>query len=690
MNALSFLNPWLLAGLALAALPILIHLFDRRRLPEQALPTLRFLMQAREQVKRRIRLRDALLLAARVLALALLALLVAHPILRGDGPVASAGAHGPRSIIFILDGSFGMHYRIDKETLFERAKQRLAADTQAMGPGDEAALVVCDDRWRLLTDGFQPGDVTRRAAGALAPEDAAIRWSECLRGTLTLLNKARNPAIEIRALTNLAAAGWENAALPEADPERPVALHVIDVAGRELPNRSVLAASLTHGYGSLGERWSASIRAGNYGAAAEGIGVRLRTADGNSIAEGFFDWKAPGTQDKIFDLTAPGAEYVNGKVVLEADNLPEDDEFAFQFYFGKPLRVLIIDGAPGTFAEDSASYFVDTALRPGPTSSAINPQVLTRTNFVFADLAGHDVLMLLNVGNLAPDSISALEKFVRAGGGIFWSMGDHVGAAEYGRLGSLMPGRFRTVRDMRLPGSDGVTLKSFPSRHAMFQDLQLGNLATSRVDVYVQLEQIASNAQVLLEFSDGAPALISTRLGQGRILWFASSLDASWSNLPYRPFYLPLLQQSVRYLGGTLGPASQEGVRVGGHVNLNLRKDIKNVRIEAPDGRSHNVPVDGERALFTETRRAGLHRVWGENDLPMPEANFIIVRDPEASDLARLAPVDLEARLQNAGFGGVVEGVGGSAERTVDPILPLLGVLALLLLGEARLARRGA
>lgn len=76
---MSFLNSALLAGLAAIAIPIIIHLLNRRTAKVLDWGAMRFLLESVESRKKRIQLEEALLLAARCLLAGLLALAVARP-----------------------------------------------------------------------------------------------------------------------------------------------------------------------------------------------------------------------------------------------------------------------------------------------------------------------------------------------------------------------------------------------------------------------------------------------------------------------------------------------------------------------------------------------------------------------------------------------------------------------------------
>lgn len=686
---MNLLHPWLIAaGAALAALPVLIHIFDRRRLPEQLLPTLRFLHAASEQVKRRIRLRDALLLALRVLAIMLVALAAALPFWPLD-QATSAPAAGGADVVYVLDASFGMRYRADGATLFDRARKRAADEAKALAPGQEAAVMLCDDRWTPLSESFVAGDRVGVLIDKAAPGDAPANWAECLRGALAVAGKSKNRGVDIRLFTNLAAAGWNGDALPAPPKERRIALTIIDVAGAELPNHAVTGLELARGYGNGGEQWTAFVDAANFGPPAGNVAVKLEAEGGALMAQGIVDWPGPGPQRKALSVKPAAKEFVAGAARLDADALAEDDDRPFRFYFGKPVGVLVLDGAPGTLAEESESYFAVTALRPGRAESSIEPRVLTRTTLEPKDLEGVQAVFMLNVGELGGQTLRLLERFVDEGGGLFWSMGDRVAADGYAGMASLLPGRLRTLRDLR-GRNESVTLKSFPAKHPLFADMGQANLATAAFQAYQQLEQLPAGVKVLLEFSDGSPALVEMARGRGRILWFASTLDDAWTNLPYRPFFLPLLQQSARYLAGTLKPAMQRTVPLGGSVDLAPVLAGRKGELRTPAGKLVPLGPQGGAVVSGEhTRAAGLYQV-SIGGRPAPEGDFVVVRRPEASDLTRIDPARLEAQIAAAGFGGTVESGGPGRARRFDPLTLALGLLAIVMLGEAAVAKRGA
>ena len=96
-----FLHP-ILAGAAIAgvSIPILIHLLMRRRRKPVMWAAMRFLMEAYKQQRRRLRLEQLLLLAARCLVIALAGLAIARPML---GRAGILGGRGSITLYLLID-----------------------------------------------------------------------------------------------------------------------------------------------------------------------------------------------------------------------------------------------------------------------------------------------------------------------------------------------------------------------------------------------------------------------------------------------------------------------------------------------------------------------------------------------------------------------------------------------------------
>src|SRR5205807_10520282 len=108
MRIMSFVHPLLLGGLLLIGIPVLIHLIMQQKPKRLPFPAFRFLLQKHRTNQRRLRLRHWLLLALRMLLVALVCLALARPKLFSDR--LQIGSNRPVAAVLLFDTSMSMGY----------------------------------------------------------------------------------------------------------------------------------------------------------------------------------------------------------------------------------------------------------------------------------------------------------------------------------------------------------------------------------------------------------------------------------------------------------------------------------------------------------------------------------------------------------------------------------------------------
>ena len=110
-----------LGWLSAAAIPLLIHLWNKRKYREVSWAAVQFLMAAMRRNSRRIQIQQWLLLAVRTLLILLVVFAVAEPFLERVGLNFVAGQRTHK--VLVIDGSYSMAYRPTDSSRFTRAKQ---------------------------------------------------------------------------------------------------------------------------------------------------------------------------------------------------------------------------------------------------------------------------------------------------------------------------------------------------------------------------------------------------------------------------------------------------------------------------------------------------------------------------------------------------------------------------------------
>jgi hypothetical protein len=138
--------PWMLAGLAVLAVPPIIHLLNRRRHDVVDWGAMQFL-QVSEVVRRRLLLEEVLLMLLRMGLLAVLVLALAGPFLDVALP-AGLGPRPSRDVVLVLDGSATMAAgdELGGPTPLEKAREWARSFVGELSAGDGVALLVAREQ----------------------------------------------------------------------------------------------------------------------------------------------------------------------------------------------------------------------------------------------------------------------------------------------------------------------------------------------------------------------------------------------------------------------------------------------------------------------------------------------------------------------------------------------------------------
>ncbi len=636
---MSFLNPFFLFGLLAAAIPVVIHLFTRRRPRERPFPSLEFLAEVNQSEIRRLRLRQWLLLLLRTLAVAAIALAMARPAVRSTG----AHSRAATTVIALVDvsGSMGAAAGVSPRglaaTLAGQARQVVEDLLTTLGPSDELLLVPYDraphpGSARPSSDvGRLRAAVQMLDAGAMTTDHrAALEFAaRALAGTQAL-NR------ELFWVSDFQAAGFPGNSF-RAAPAGPWALarvYLVPLAPRSRANVALTDAALAPTESGL----ALTVSASSYGANPGDLAVEAHDAQtGAELARGFLGLPARGATATLLPLARIPDQ--GGVVTIPDDPLPLDDRRVFAAGRSGTLRVVLReDGPPSTLR---------LALEAGAPASGLAVETVAAAALP-ARLAGADVLVLNDLERLGAMETQAVLDFQRSGGGVLVVLGGRADAAFWngsllreaglGTLGVVeqaAPGAaWRLVRSL----AGHAALVGFPARP--------GEPFTTARFRSIRAFAAAPGARTLLEFDRAHPALVEGT----RVLAFAAGLDPQVSDFPVSGAFLPLLHQAVKVLGrGTAAASLMPGERYRAPAATGLW------RIEDEQGRE--VPAElvaaagATRLVSAPLERPGLYRVVQGATV---RSTFAVNPDPRESDLAALPGAAL-LRAFPAGRAQIVE-----------------------------------
>ena len=511
---MSFLTPLYLLGAALIALPIILHLLRRDVAPPVPFTAVSLLRKSPVDRSRQHRLRDLLLLAARVAALVLLAGSFARPYFVG---APSTG----RTTVVAIDRSFSMA----APARFERARA-LAREAVDQSQGDRIALVAFDDRAEVVSASGTAADA-RAALAALTPGVGATRYAAMFDKATELLTDEANGRVIV--VSDLQKSGFDenDTVLPER-----IDLQVRD-AGGDTSNLSVTNATIDR------RRVVATVR--NFGARPRTTDVRA-AADDRPLPVKRVTIPAGEAVDVAFDAPA-GVRQLKAELDDPEGYAADNARFALAETRTLP-RILIAGGEPvatsGFYlsrallaeAEDGADF--DVRIVTGGTLAAM-PAVSLREQSVIVVLSTH------GLDRRAGDT---LRGFLAGGGGLFVAAGPQVDPSVVSTLLAWQPPL--APRDMRNAG----VLAATDLRHPVFRpfDAVAANFGQVMFERAWQVDPSA-DWRVVARYTNGGTALAERVIGAGRVLLFTSDVDRQWNDFPLNPAFVPFSQEVARYLG---------------------------------------------------------------------------------------------------------------------------------------------
>ena len=649
---MTFLHVSLLAGTALVALPIVLHLLMRQRPRRFEFPALRFVRSRHETNRRQLRLRHLLLMLLRVAAIALLAFALARPSIRFSGALGSQ--ESPVAAALVFDTSPHMEYRHENRTRLQVA-QEFGARLLAQLPR-ESRVAVLDTR--LSPAAFQ---VDRGAALAQIERLEITANSQplprVLEEALHLIGQSDLERKELYVFTDLSQAAWPPEAATRVkarlDELHGAGVYVIDV-GVERPvdyalGELRLSAQVISTHGDLDVQTDLRHTGGT-----EERAVQLFLLDK--------DRKPVKRNEQIVKLTPGQPQDVRLRIgALEQgthqgflridgqDGLPSDDTRYFTVEVTRPWKILVAAPRP---AEEYALFFVQAI-----TPSEIRKQGRARFDCDVIDLARlasqklepYAAVCLLDPTPLDPLVWRRLANYAGEGHGVAVFLGRNarpVDSFNGPDAQALLAGKL--VRQARRPDGElhlaprdyqHPVLSSFARRAGMVP------WAAFPVFRYWQIES-PPGVQPVIRYSDDRPALVERPIQSGRAVTMTTPIsdrpsEDPWNLLPAGeawPFLI-VVNQLMQYLVGVGDEQFNYFPGQAALLRLDPMSKYSSYLVTTPQDLKLDLPADQQRhpLVFSATDHPGNYRVQAGGEASGVDRGFSVNLSPDQTRLDRVA-----------------------------------------------------
>lgn len=702
---MAFLNPFFLFGLLATGIPLVIHLWNRRRVVTIDFSSLIFITAAHRENARRFQLRQFLILLLRMAIIALIALALARPFLTLGLPVASVRAK--TDVIIVLDHSYSMAYQDVNGIRFNKAKILATDIIDTLRHGDRAALILMSDI---------PKPVFRHLTPDIESVTEAINDTEISYRTTNvqpslelaheILTESEQLNKEIYLISDFAQNGWEN--------------------WNKLPNRSGARISLIPVV--EGEAHNISIK--EIRPSHQLIGVDLPfqlnvTTVNHSVApsnQNILTLFIGGEKQKIMSLSAAANESLNtaltynfstpgthiGYLTLTDDRLNIDNHRYFALNVLGEVRVLCVGEQTEYLTLALNPHVYRGQLETGENDSNLQDDLLiadsrlltanamilptqcTPDEFETFPLEDYDVIVLADVRTLSLRMRAQFQEFIRRGKSIIVFVSSHSDRTSYNQPQNVwLPAQLGNPLTWVPP----QRVQAYEETHPIFDIFPSEGFSMQYAPQFYSgiTLQPASESNVIARFGDDTPFLVERSQGTSAVLLYNCGLmavseqqkrvtspdnlltDSHYTNdLLVNPYFLPILQQSVLYAaiasnniltwGGHVGdtytahyPRSAGGkavisyrLSVIGHkrepsLNENLLTEDRRPKTE---DRSTVVPIAEDGTLrFQGTERPGIYQVEVQTQDGIQRDFFAVNVDTTEADLTEIPLSQAAARI---------------------------------------------
>ena len=352
---------------------------------------------------------------------------------------------------------------------------------------------------------------------------------------------------------------------------------------------------------------------------------------------------------------------------LKADAVNTDNQRYAVVDLPVVTPVLLVDSQ----AERRNAKRIGDALtaRKGIQPEIVSPDYLSAPKRPLDDFA---MICLTNFGKIERLGVEALEKYVAAGGGVFFATGpltrgEYVTEDLYRNGKGLFP--------LPLTGPEALVVDPLDNtadvqseEHYVFHNMEhrVENLSKIFVQQYFAVPhswnaKMIPSGRVIMRLRNGAPLLVEKEFGHGRVLAFLSTTAGKWNNWSAAESgsFVAFVLNMVPYLSHRFGagdsllvgepkmltfsaPPFEAGVHFSGPGG-----DASAATINGePSGRAPGTPGQRRTVTYAKTEMAGFYKALLTQSSHKTEIrNFAVNVDPGEGDLRGLTGRDLASRL---------------------------------------------
>ena len=537
---MTFVSPLFLIGLVAIAIPILVHLFNFRRYKKVYFSNVRRLEQLQSETRRQSKLRQLLIMAARILAIVFLVLAFARPVLTGKDQEIMTGSN---DVSIYIDNSYSMELSDGSGTLIEKAKSKAREIVSAYGSSD---------RFQLLT-----GDMEGQQFHWLSKEEVMLQIDavEVSPASPDLSTVSRRQQEFLRHGTGdnrhaYIVSDFQNSVFEPSRFEVDSMVITTFVPLSSVRQENIYIDSLALNAPVFGKGNSVAVEVMLRNEGDENVEKAPVTMYINERQRALatVDIPAHGSESVTMRFTIDATGMLQGRVEIADYPVTFDDQYFFSLNVRDKIRMLCVEG------QGENIYL--RRLFAGDSSVAY--MTIPSQQMDFSQIGGNDIIVLDGLTRLESGMVQSLHSFVDEGGTVVIVAGERVDESSYND--ALRQFSAPVISDY---SSGRSTANAVNIDHALYSNVfddKSEDMELPTVNGYYQLSLKGGVLyEPLITLSNGDSYVGVVPCGEGRLYVVTAPLNEAHTDFVRQALFVPTFYNMALYSIRPTPPAATLG-----------------------------------------------------------------------------------------------------------------------------------
>jgi len=588
---MQFVQGPLLYGLIALAIPVIIHLFYFRRFKRVYFTNVKFLKEVKEETSARRKIRNLLVLLARLLALALLVFAFAQPFLPQDTEVKK----GAKAVSIYVDNSFSMSSLSQDVPLLDKAKERAREIVSAYN---------VEDRFQLLTSDFEGRHqrlVGKEDVLALIDEVEVTPSVKKLSQVLVRQKQALQSSQNDEVLSSYVISDFQNNITDlEGFADTTVAVNLLPLISVQEKNIAIDSCWFDSPVQMKNQTNPLIVKIKNYSQEdADNVRLALKL-DGQVKPVGTMNVPAGKTVTDTVNVTILRNGWHEAELTITDYPVQFDDSYYFTFEVADQINALVINGA-------ADNKYLSAAFRGIESFKIVNKST---QNLDYSSFPSFDLIVTNNLTDLSSGLNFELNKYIKNGGNVLMFPGGNANKDSYNAFLDGVPANQLGKNDKSERKVANINTEEFIFKDVFENKSALFKLPVSQENF--EISKFSSRGEEsLMVYRDGSSYLAKFRAGLGHLYLCAAPLNPEVNDLVKNgEIFVPMLYK--------MAISSARNNRIA----YTIGKDEVLARPNKATGNEMIYKIKGEKEEFIpEQKVIGAQVILGMNN-QIKEAGF--------------------------------------------------------------------